>query len=409
LAATEWESARIDGLTTSPSFAGSLLTTGSPACEQEWRTQAASAGVVLDDAVVDAAQDLLTNRGSGRFTRFDGNLTHVADGLPDFADGVRSVAPTALEQYVDCPHSYFIRRLLRIEPVEQPEDLLDISPADLGTLMHEAFDGLVKEYAGRLPGHGEPWSDEQRQRLAEIAADLAQRFTDEGRTGHPRLWQRTLARIQADLQAMLSADDVWRAEHRARVVTSELHFGVDGTEPVAIRLPDGTTVLMRGSADKVDVGEDGTLFVTDIKSGSSKKFTGLGPDDPLLGGSKLQLPVYAHAARAAHGDEDTVVEASYWFVGRHKDRMAVPLNDDVEELYAETVQTIVSAIRSGLFPARPPRDADVTYVQCRYCNPDGIGYGTGRARWESVRHDPRLSALVALVEPLPSTDDGADA
>jgi hypothetical protein len=178
---------------------------------------------------------------------------------------------------------------------------------------------------------------------------------------------------------------------------------------VAIRLPDGTTVLMRGSADKVDVGEDGTLFVTDIKSGSSRKFTGLGPDDPLLGGSKLQLPVYAHAARAAYGDEDTVVEAAYWFVGRNKDRMAVPLNDDVEQLYAETVQTIVSGIRSGLFPARPPRDADVTYVQCRYCNPDGIGYGTGRARWESVRHDPRLSALVALVEPLASTDDGADA
>ncbi|MGY2075036.1 PD-(D/E)XK nuclease family protein [Blastococcus sp. SYSU DS0828] len=401
LTATKWETAA-DHLTTSPSFAGSLATAQQPACEQEWRTQAAHGGLQLDDAVVTAAHTLSEGRESDAFTRFDGDLSAVADGLPDFAAGERAVSPTALEKYAGCPHSYFIDKVLGIQPIEQPEDVLTISPADIGTLMHESFDQLVTEFADDLPGHGEPWTDEHRHRLAEIADARAAEMAADGRTGHPRLWQQVLVRIQADLQAMLAADDVWRAEQQARVLASELAFGMNGAEPVAVPLPDGGTVLMRGSADKVDETADGRLVVTDIKSGSARSFAGLCADDPVLGGSKMQLPVYAHAARQVLDRPDAEVEAAYWFVRRDKGRIAVPLTSEVEQRYAQTLQVLVTGIRTGLFPARPPEKDDFAYVQCAFCNPDGIGHGNARARWLRTKTDPRLAELVALIEPLPA-------
>ncbi|SDP11215.1 PD-(D/E)XK nuclease superfamily protein [Klenkia soli] len=395
LAATEWEK-HSEHWTTSPSFASSLTTAALPASEQEWRTQAAHAGVDIDDDVAAAAVHLLGERAAPRFTRFDGDLSGV-DGLPDHADGTRVVSPTALERYAGCPHAYFVSRMLGVEPVEQPEDVVEASAADIGTLMHESFDALCREFAGRLPGHGEPWSTEQHERLLQICAEKGAELEADGRAGHPRLWARTIARVSADLSAMLEADDIWRAEHRAAVIASELAFGMKGEDPVAIELPDGTTLLMRGAADKVDQADDGRLFVTDIKSGSQRSFEAI-KVDPVAGGTKLQLPVYAHAARARHAP-DAEVEAAYWFVRRDKGRIQVPLDDEVEQRYAETLHTIVSGIRSGLFPPKPPSEPDFRWVQCHFCNPDGVGHADARRRWEQTKGDPALSDLVDLIEP----------
>jgi ATP-dependent helicase/nuclease subunit B len=320
LTATEWDRQPDGWMDTSASFAGSLTNAEQPAHEQEWRVQVAHAGRPLADDVLDAARELVDARASAEFTRFDGNLTAARDGLPDHAAGERPVPPTTLEGFAGCPHSYFIQRLLRVRPLEQPEDVVSISAADIGTLMHDSFDRLVREYDGRLPAHGRPWSDKQRGRLGELAAERAKEFEEQGRTGHERLWQQTLTRIQADLQAMLIADDAWRAERNAAVVASELAFGLDGEAPVSLPLPGGGTLLLAGKADKVDQDSDGRLYVTDIKTGGASSYQGLCEDDPVLGGSKLQLPVYAHAARARHGTPATEVEAAYWFVRKDKGR-----------------------------------------------------------------------------------------
>ena len=398
LTATTWDTPPTKWMSTSPSFAGSLTTAVFPAHEQEWRTQAAYAGQPLADAVVDSANALLRARHGTELTRYDGDLSAVTEGLPDFAAGNQPVSPTALERFAGCPHAYFVQRMLRVEPVEQPEDVITISPADIGTLMHASFDALVRECGTDLPGYGQPWTDHQRQRLTALAADQAAKLTADGRTGHPRLWRQALTRIQAELQAMLLDDDAWRQENQAAVIASELAFGMRGAPPVTIALPGGGALLMRGAADKVDRDINGRLYVTDLKSGSDRNFKNLSEADPVLGGSKLQLPVYAHAARAVHGPDAEVV-AAYWFVRRDKGRVFVPLTAAVETRYASTLEVLVHSIRDGLFPPRPPAAPDFAWVQCPYCNPDGIGHGEARRHWEQIKHDPRLSTLVALIEP----------
>lgn len=398
LAATQWnEVGDLAGaLRTSGSFAGELLRTEDMATEQEWRTRAALAGILADPAV-DLAWDMVRARAGESFTRFDGDLSGAA-GLPDYRDGERLISPTALEGYAACPHTFFVNRLLGVTPLEQPEDLVTISPADLGTLVHRCLDELVQSYAGDLPGPGEPWPQEARARLTEILHRLADEAEADGLTGHPRLWRRERDRLEADLLGMLDADDRWRAETQSRVAASEMPFGVDDHPAVEIPVTGGT-VRLRGSADKVDIAADGTINVTDVKTGSRRSFEGIKQEDPLAGASKLQLPVYGAAARQRFGQPDTPVRAGYWFVRKDPGRVDLEITGDVHDELTHTIDVLARSIANGLFPPRPPKDADFAYVQCPYCNPDGIGHSTNRERWERQRHDPALRELVGLIEP----------
>ncbi|MEV5967860.1 PD-(D/E)XK nuclease family protein [Kribbella sp. NPDC051952] len=395
LPATQWDK-HTELLRTSASYAGSLTSATMPATEQEWQVRAAAARLWVNDEVLVRARELLRGRGSNAFTRFDGDLSGVS-GLPEYAVEDRIASPTSLEAYATCPHAYFVERLLQVEPLEAPEDLLVISPMQVGNLIHYSIDAFVSQLKGSLPESGEPWTEEQRQLLLAIGAELGDRFEAEGLTGHPRLWQRERLRILGDLMVLLTDDDRWRSERDASVVASELRFGFDGEAPVEIPVPSGR-VLLRGSADKVDLGSDGTIYVTDVKTGGFSRYEGI-ETDPVAGGTKLQLPVYAYAARARLGSESTPVEASYWFVRRGGKRIPVPLTTEVEERYIDTLDVIVSSIAAGYFPPKAPEVPDFLWVQCQYCNPDGLGHSEVRARWDRKRFDPMLERLVRLIDP----------
>ncbi|MET3808554.1 RecB family exonuclease [Nakamurella sp. UYEF19] len=400
LAATQWETGQSAAIVGSPSFAGSLLRTTRLATAQEWRIRAAGVGILRDQRVY-AAASLIEQRQSPDFTRFDGNLTGSA-GLPDFTAADRLVSPTQLESYAVCPHGYFMKRLLRVEPLEQPEELITISPLDIGNLIHQSIDEFVRGQAHSLPSFGVPWTEKQRAELVEIASRKASDFETRGLTGHPMLWAAERVRILSDLARMLRDDNEWRQGREAEVLTTELTFGSDGHPAVEVALPSGRVVRMRGSADKVDRARDGTLLVTDIKTGSPQKFSVL-EKDPVAGGTLLQLPVYAHAARQSLGDSP--VSAQYWFVRKGRGANGVPrrivieLTSATESRYAKTLEVLVDGIAGGLFPAKAPEQADFSWVQCHYCNPDGIGHGEVRESWERKRGSTILADLLQLIDP----------
>jgi len=399
LAASEYDHVSSPSFERSPSYAGSLLSTDSLATEQEWRIRAASAGVHLDDPAIAASLAMREGRASAAFTRFDGRLTG-SEGLPNFADGTRLLSPTALERYAICPHEYFVSRMLAVAPVKVPEERIDIDALDTGSLVHECFDDLVSEAAAaaQLPGYGAPWTPAQRQRLQEIGETKAAEYEAEGRTGHRLLWARSRALILTSLDRMVEDDNQWRQARDARVLCSELRFGFGGEPAVDIEI-DGASVRFRGSADKVDQRRDGTILVTDIKTGRVKQFAELSEQNPVCNGEKLQLPVYAHAARARYGTGSTPVEAMYWFVLRERGRVELPLTSAVQSAYAATVGSLVTAMAAGVFPPRAPEKADFRWTTCVYCNPDGLGHSDVRRRWEAKRLAPELRDYVSVVEP----------
>jgi ATP-dependent helicase/nuclease subunit B len=404
--ATTWGT--VAGIAGSPSFAAGLAGADALASEQEWRTRAVSAArsrgtavvaALPDDGVVALGAAMRNARRSDALTRFDGDLS--GHRLPDPTDGT-VLSPTALEFWSRCPHAYFVQRLLRVSPVESPEELLRISPIELGNLFHDSLDRFFtgQDAAGAVPGGATPWTPAQRAELRRIAVEVADDLAVRGATGHRLLWRRELTAVLARLDGFLDADQRLRAQTGRRQVRSELAFGMRGNPPVHVPLPDGRVLLLRGSADRVDrVGD--TITVVDYKTGNPKYFAGLGPDDPTLCGSKLQLPVYGYAARAALGAATADVSAEYWFL--HKEagkRVPLALTPQVEAAFVQAVAVIADGIAGGLFPHRPADDDGFGgYIPCGYCDPDGLGVSDHRPRWDRKRHDPRLAGYLALIEP----------
>ena len=392
LVATEWEGVDYGAeLHAAGSFAGELFATDELATEQEWRTRAAAAQSLADE-VMEQAEELLSARASEHFTRFDGNLAGL-DGLPDYRTLERAISPTSLETYADCPHAYFVQKLLHVEPIENPEDIVTIPPHELGSYIHRCVEVLVK--LGDLPGPGEAWSAEHHDRLQEIGRAEAAKLEGRGLTGHQRLWVVERDRVAVTLRQMLEEDSRWRSVKGAAVHAAELSFGLDdGPPPVRVPAGDGH-IHMRGSVDKVDVADD-RVYVTDIKTGRKDKFTSIKHANPAPHGSKLQLPVYALAA-SQHLDTELPVTAVYWFVHKDSGRVELVVDDTVVSHYGRVLGVLVDGIAGGIFPARPPKDDDFLFVQCAYCNPDGLGYAARRREWAAKKGDPAMTQLVALV------------
>jgi hypothetical protein len=124
--------------------------------------------------------------------------------------------------------------------------------------------------------------------------------------------------------------------------------------------------------------------------------------DPVVRGTRLQLAVYALAARAAYGE--VPVRASYWYTRDEGDAppASFDLDDESLERVHEVLRLAVESVQAGMFPARPGVEGYFGYENCGYCDFDRVCPVDRGAQWERKRTDPRIGEYVALAEP----DDG---
>ena len=232
------------------------------------------------DASLTAGATLLGARRSGEFTRFDGNL----GGLPIPSPVTTSTSATRIQRWAACPFDYLLTEVLGVEPVENPEEALQLSALDWGSLVHEALERFILEVLARdaPPSPDDAWSDADRARMTEIGDEVCAEYEARGVTGRPVFWRRNQVQIHRDLQRFLTADDLNRREKRTRPIAVELGFGMShstvGAVPIA--LPDGRTLHFRGMADRVDVDEHGGLHVVDYKTGRDRYYSGLVRGEP---------------------------------------------------------------------------------------------------------------------------------
>jgi hypothetical protein len=192
--------------------------------------------------------------------------------------------------------------------------------------------------------------------------------------------------------------DAWVAnenEHWAgsRIVESERRF--DAADAVALTLPGGRTVAFKGSIDRVEELADGRLVVTDHKSGKARGLEKLTQDDPTLGASRFQLPVYAAAARATLHRPGADVEARYTFFRDAFRTVSIRFDDAVWARVGEALDLVVAGIEAGVFPARPDRPTFRPWVSCHFCEPDELGTAGRWDEWERKRHAPELARWFA--------------
>ena len=422
-----------------PSTTASLRACAFPATSQEYDLRRlldrAGEGQSLSENVGSSIHEslgrsvrMLRHRRSDRFTPFDGNL--AGREIPGPADPGAVVSATALESWAACPHAYFMRYLLGVDPVEDPEREWHVSALERGDLIHVVLDRFLKECApaGEPPKPEEAWGADRRRRLVEIAEDVFGERERQGRVGQPIFWEWERRRIRDELLEFLDRDEQFRRERGCRPCASEKRFAMPGREggeppepPVVVVLRDGRELRLRGAVDRIDVTGSGDLVVIDYKTGGSRTYRGLG-EPPLLlyaGGSsgqpgegalpRLQLPIYARAARraatelgvAARGVQscdgrpvDAPVTAGYWFVtAAEKYRwLPVPITAAVEEELVWILGAIVDGIAAGVFPANPPAEGA---GYCRYCDREPR-LEENRRRLRRKAADPRLAGWLTV-------------
>jgi hypothetical protein len=275
--------------------------------------------------------------------------------------------------------------LLGVEVPQDPEHELEMSPLDKGSLMHEILDRFVR--GAIAEGRSPPWGNDDRRRLLALADEVATEFDDRGATGRTMFWRRDRARLLADLAR-------FAAEDQGHPICTEYRF-----RNAAYRLPDGRSVRLNGAVDRVDRVEDGSLRVIDYKTGASRGYQALTPEEPHRAGTRLQLALYG----AVVGDqlENLDVDARYWFITEKGNfaRIGYRLTSVVQDQVGDAVTTIVDGIQRGVFPPRPPADPAFAWVECWYCSPDGMNTAEARRTWERKRLDPTLASYVRLCEP----------
>jgi ATP-dependent helicase/nuclease subunit B len=348
------------------------------------------------------AARLVHDRTAGVFGPFTGRLSpHAAALVAAWADD-RVHSASALEQWLECPHAYLLGAVLRVRPVDNPEELLSMPPAEQGTLVHDVLDRwLADRIAAGVPAPEEPWPADAVAGLRGHALAALELAEHAGGTGHPLLWSRDRARLLADLSAFVARDEERRRVDRLRPHATELSFGGGGDVPeLRIDLDDGRVVRVGGRIDRIDVAADGTVFVADYKTGRADRYRDLSGDDPLAGNTKLQLPIYALAVRDDHADAPAV-HAEYWFISSrgYGRRIGYRLTDGAVAALRTVLTVIVDGIGGGLFPMRPPAGPSFGFVRCPWCDPDGLGAADAHRAWERIRLDPALRAYTTAVEP----------
>ena len=306
--------------------------------------------------------DLVSNRLSG-FNRFNGDLGAI-DVPPVVADTL-PISSSRLESWAKCPRRFFFEQLLRLGEIERPEEISELSAMDKGNLYHQILEDFIAEsLPGAAHAFDDPnyiWTNDDRTRLFAIAEARYDEYEKLGRTGRPILWAIKKEETNADLDAFLRADNKMRAEMQSLPEEVEMAFGLPNRttsvdEPAAeVTLPDGRVLRLRGFIDRLDRRASGDVpIVHDYKTGGDKgqeqkKFD----EDAVLGGTKLQLGVYAEAARQRF-DTDRA-EAYYWFTsakGKFK-RVGYAWTSDKSARFTDAIETIVEGIERGDFPPNP--------------------------------------------------------
>jgi hypothetical protein len=245
-----------------PSFAAGVAQASFPPTVGQHRLRAlqhaTSAGeafaahpLVTEHPALRLGAALVTARAAHTLTEYDGDLS----GLAIEPLGSRPISPTRLEAWVACPFGWFMHYVLGVEPVEQPDEQMQISPKDRGTLVHDALDAFHQRVvAGELPQPGaNGWGEVHRAALLQAFDEVAAQMERRGLVGRSAFWLAEQNRQRHELLAWMHHDSEVVARRGARVVASEHLFGTPERAPAVVHLPDGGEVLMRGEIGRAHV------------------------------------------------------------------------------------------------------------------------------------------------------------
>lgn len=242
-----------------------------------------------------------------------------------------------------CPFRWFIERVLKVyPPLETPDGI----PANArGSLLHAVLELGMRAHAGA--------PDPREAILADLEALFDEAEREIGWAPYPHYRSVHRPRWARQLEAVVRHPDFWL--EGAELVGTEVAFRTEW---------NGLTIM--GSIDRVDRLPDGSLLLTDYKSGARKPAGAL--DEKYEAKREIQMPLYAEIASfpgaiPALGPAPVVSGARFLSLATGK-----ALEASIAPLAPAYVSELLAPLRTGSFPLRPGKQA----ASCTYCPHDAV-------------------------------------
>lgn len=264
----------------------------------------------------------------------------------------QSWSASRLEAYGTCGFYFYVAYVLKLEPRAEPEEGYDVRA--LGSMYHAILERLYRDAPD--PAN----LDELLNRLPAAADSIFQTAPADYGFRPTALWaqqQSELVRVLRDTVAALAEQsEGWTPRHfEKKFGFGEppliVHAGEGG--PSTLLSVTGQAVRVHGYIDRIDVNAENRLRIVDYKASGSPITA-----NDLKDGHRLQLPLYALAARDALGLGE-IADGFYWHIGRaqasslklEKFEGGVPGAFEVAKRH---LAAHVRGIRSGQFQPSPP-------------------------------------------------------
>ncbi|MDP1545978.1 MAG: PD-(D/E)XK nuclease family protein, partial [Anaerolineales bacterium] len=242
-----------------------------------------------------------------------------------------------LESYGTCPFEFFVAYGLELEPRMEAEEGFDVRM--LGSMLHkileEVYSGVeLTTAAGKV--------------FASAPVEYGFRPT--------ALWTQQQAELLRVLEKTI--EELGKVSQGFTPHTMEARFGMG--EPSLVLKTSAGDVRLHGYIDRLDSAPDGSLRVIDYKAGSAAISA-----NHLKEGRRLQLPIYAMAARDALGLGE-ISGGFYWHIQKAEasSLKLEKFEGGVEAAFAIAMAHIgrhVTGIRAGHFEPKAPDDGCPSY------------------------------------------------
>ena len=249
---------------------------------------------------------------------------------------------TAFDAYIKCPYSFYLERILRLKPFEEPD--YEVDGASYGIIMHAAMQAAVK------PGVKSPGGVRER-----LEAALSESLKKERLSA---FWKDFIRKRALSAAAAIEKSELKLASEYPEVYSVE--------KKLSGELVPGV-LKVKGRADRIDI--DGRDFlVIDYKTGKSAgSVAGL-----TARLESLQLPLYAALLEKEFPIFKTRELAVFDLTEGRMVRVKTEAPGRLIEEAVMKAQEISKAVRNGDFPR-------LQSVKCRYCKYAGSCRGADSA------------------------------
>lgn len=230
------------------------------------------------------------------------------------------VSVSVLEEYASCPFSFFCRRILKIETLEEPE----ILPTRLeeGSIYHVVLKEFFHNYRGKVLRS--VCLERYLNEIRELVTDYYPVVDDSA----PLLYRNFISlgreHLISQLEKMIKEEVEWVEKTDGRFTPQFLELGFGGVrkdaDPNSIQHPllVGEKVYggkkfplsIWGKIDRVDTDENGRFIIYDYKSGNPP------PLKQINAGQLLQLPIYLLAVNRLFLPKGEPVGAAYYSLNK---------------------------------------------------------------------------------------------